>query len=354
MKLLFDARYIRTDFHDGISRYSMELGNALAKLTSVTFLVCDPAQLQFLPKKADVLFIHAPISAKEPFTASILNQYKPDVVVSPMQTMGTAGRKYKVILTSHDMIYYRHHTPPKQLPWYIRAGWLVYHATYIPQRLKLNSADIVATVSHTVKAEFEQANLTHQPIIVVPNAPQRFATYPVSHKSPVQNIVYMGSFMPYKNVETLVRTMEYLPGRTLHLLSKIAPNRRAELQKLIPEDADVRFYSGVTDDQYEAVLANNAVLVTASLDEGYGLPIAEALAMGVPAVVSDIPIFHEVAASGALYADPSKPKEFAKRILMLDDSAVYEKVTHAGKQQSDTFSWKASAQELLRAIKSLM
>lgn len=112
MKFFFDARYIRTDFHDGISRYSTELGAALAKLTDVTFIICDPAQIAFLPKEAAYVQIHAPTAVKEPFTARILNEYEPDIVFSPLQTMGATGRNYKLILTSHDMIYYRHRTPP--------------------------------------------------------------------------------------------------------------------------------------------------------------------------------------------------------------------------------------------------
>ena len=354
MKFFFDARFIRTDFHDGISRYSMELANALAKITRVTFLVCEPGQIAFLPKNADVLFIHAPTSVKEPFTAHILNRYQPDIVFSPMQTMGTSGRKYKLILTSHDMIYYRHRTPPKQLSAVLRAGWILYHASYIPQRIQLNSADIVATVSQTVKREFEQAKLTSRPIIVLPNAPQHFHTYPTTNSLPIKNVVYMGSFMPYKNAETLIKAMEWLPGKTLHLLSRISPKRRSELQQLIPDQTDVRFYSGVSDDQYEALLANNAVLATASLDEGYGLPIAEALAMRVPAVVSNIPIFHEVAAGGALYADPHNPQAFAEAIKKVDDATTYTTLTSAGKQHSATFNWNASAKALLAAAKSLL
>lgn len=354
MKFLYDARYIRTDFHDGVSRYSMELGTALAKLTDVTFLICDPAQLQFLPKGAKTISIHPPASVKEPFTAQVLNQYSPDIVFSPLQTMGAIGRKYKLILTSHDMIYYRHRTPPQQLPQLLRAGWWLYHATYIPQRLNLNSADIVSTVSHTVQREFEQAKLTSRPIIVVPNAPQRFKTHTPTHSSPVKNIIYMGSFMPYKNVETLILAMQWLPGKTLHLLSRISPKRRQELTEIIPSGADVQFHGGVTDDQYEALLANNAILATASLDEGYGIPIAESLAIGVPTVVSDIPIFHEVAAGGALYADPHNPESFAKAVQRFDDPATYAQHSKAGLAHSATFTWEASAKELLAAAKSLL
>lgn len=354
MKLFYDARYIRTDFHDGISRYSTELGNALAKLTDVTFLICEPAQLKFLPKNAKYLKIHGPTSPKEPFTAQVLNKYQPDVVYSPMQTMGAIGRKYKLILTSHDMIYYRHHTPPSNINAAIAVGWRLYHTSYVPQRLVLNNADIVATVSHTTQREFERAKLTKRPIIVVPNAPQKFHTYPVVHRGGPKNIVYMGSFMPYKNVETLIKGMKWLPGRTLHLLSKVSAKRCKELQALIPKSADVRFHGGTTDDAYEALLANNAVLATASLDEGYGLPVAEALAMGVPAVVSNIPIFHEVAAGGALYFNPKSPKNFADQVKALDNKTARDSLIKEGQRHISTFSWEDSAQALLNAIKSLV
>lgn len=354
MKLLFDARYIRTDFHDGVSRYSAELGSALAKLTDVTFLVSDLAQLQFLPKKAAYELIHAPTSAKEPFTARILNKLSPDIVFSPMQTIGTSGRRYKQILTTHDMIYYRHMTPPKNLNPAIRAGWYAYHMTYIPERMLLNGADIVVTVSQTVQHELEQASLTKRPIVVIANAPQRFHTHKVVRQQTPKNIVYMGSFMPYKNVEVLIKGMEWLPGRTLHLLSKISPTRRKELSDLVPKGADVRFYGGVTDDAYEAILADNAILATASLDEGYGLPVAEALAMGVPAVISNTPIFHEVAAGGALYFDPKKPRQFAERVTSLDDKTLLNEVIKAGKEHIAHYTWEASARALLNTIKSIL
>jgi len=354
MKLLFDARYIRTDFHDGVSRYSAELGTALAKLTDVTFLVSDLAQLQFLPKKATYQLIHSPTSAKEPFTARVLNKLMPDIVFSPMQTIGTAGRNYKQILTTHDMIYYRHMMPPKNLNPAIRLGWRVYHMTFVPERILLNGADIVVTVSQTVQRELEKAKLTKRPIVVIANAPQRFHTHKVIHKNAPKNIVYMGSFMPYKNVEVLIKAMEWLPGRTLHLLSKISPGRRKELTALIPKSADVRFYGGVTDDEYEAILANNAILASGSLDEGYGLPVAEALAMGVPAVVTNIPIFHEVGAGGALYFDPKKPRQFAERVTELDDEKLMKQVIAAGKAHIATYTWDDSARALLNTINSIL
>jgi glycosyltransferase involved in cell wall biosynthesis len=354
MKLFFDARYTRTDYHDGISRYSAELGNALLKLTPVTFLISDEKQKQWFPADASFVTIHDGTSLKEPWTAQILNKYNPDVVYSPMQTIGTMGRKYKSVLTMHDMIYYRHNTPPASLPWYVRAGWWLYHQSYLPQRLVLKGADLLTTVSQTSQHDLEAANMSPKPIIIIPNAPQHFSKYPVQLETPITHIIYMGSFMSYKNVETLVKGMEWLPGRTLHLLSRIKPERQRELEAIIPEGAQVRFHNGVTDDEYEKLLADNAVLVTASLDEGYGIPVAEAMAMGVPVVVSDIPVFHEVGADGALYFDPHSPENFAATVKQLDDTTLRDTLITKGKTHIASFNWDTSAKVLLEAIKSVL
>ncbi|MES2631009.1 MAG: glycosyltransferase family 1 protein [Patescibacteria group bacterium] len=356
MKLLFDARYIRTDFHDGVSRYTTELGNALAKLTPVTFIICDEKQKEFLPKKAEFIKIHSPISVKEPFTSLILNKYNPDAVFSPMQVMGSMGRKFKLILTSHDMIFYHYNVAPIGQPFLVRVGWKAYHATTIPERIALNAADIVATVSYSVEREFKQAKLTKRPVIVVPNAPEDLSK--LLKKQPAglkpRNLVYMGSLMEYKNPETLIKGMKFLPGYTLHILSRSSRARLEALKAFVPKKANVIFYNGVTDQKYAELLANRGALVSASLDEGFGLPAVEALKIGVPAVLSNIPIFHEVAANGALYFEPNDPKDFARKVKELDNKSTRDKLIEHGKKHAKNFTWKDSAQTLLNAIKSLV
>ncbi len=357
MRLLFDARYIRWEFHDGISRYSAELAAAVAEAApargiQVVFLVFDDRQTALLPAGARVLKVHAPTAWQEPFSALILNRHRPDVLFSPMQTIGSAGRRFRLILTLHDMIYYRHRTPPRDLPWYVRIGWRLFHLSYVPQRLTLDAADVVATVSDTSAAQFAEVGLTKRPVVVVPNAPQQLGAFGVRVVPGARNLVYMGSFMPYKNVETLVRAMRLLPGRTLHLLSRISPARRAELEALA-EGGAIVFHDGVTDAAYAAALADRAVLVSTSRDEGYGLPVAEALALGVPAVVTDMPIFREVAGDGALYVDPDAPESVAEAVRSLDDVARRDEVIAAGTAHISRFTWQRSAGILLDAVASL-
>lgn len=367
IRLLFDARYIRTDFHDGISRFSAELARAVhsaagdpAAGVDVVFLICDPDQQRLLPEGARTLRIHAPTSPLEPFTALILNRRRPDVVFSPMQTIGSLGRRFRLILTLHDTIYYRHRTPPHNLPALVRLGWRIFHLSYAPQRFVLNRADIVATVSETSKRQFAAARLTKRPVLVLANAPQRLADLlPAADEGggsradgPPRNIVYMGSFMPYKNVETLLRGMEWLPEHTLHLLSRVSPERRRELEARIPAGASVVFHEGVSDAEYAALLDDRAILATLSLDEGYGLPIAEALALGTPAVVSDLEIFREVAGEGALFVPAQDAEAFAAAVRSLDDDALRARVIAAGRAHAERYSWERSAGLLLDAVRA--
>ncbi|WP_299089278.1 glycosyltransferase [uncultured Microbacterium sp.] len=359
MRLFFDARYIRVDFHDGISRYSTELAAAVAAAApdrgiEVTYLIFDERQRAFLPAGAEVLVIGDPTAIIEPLAALGLNKQHPDAVFSPMQTIGSLGRHFRLILTLHDTIYYRHRTPPKDLPWYVRAGWRLFHLSYVPQRLTLNAADIVATVSDTSAAEFARVGLTKRPVVVIPNAPQRLADFGVTVVPGAENLIYMGSFMPYKNVETLIRAVGMLPDRTLHVLSRISDARRAELESLIdPAGGRVVFHGGVTDAEYAALLADRAVLVSASLDEGYGLPVAEAIELGVPAVITDMPIFREVAGGGARYAPGTDAAAFADAVRTLDDPAAVAAVVAAGRTHIARFSWERSAGILLDAVESL-
>lgn len=358
MKLFFDARYIRTDYHDGISRYSYELGYALAKQYDVTFIVCSDEQAAMLPEGSNAVKIHSVDSWKEPFTSMTLNKFGPDIVFSPMQTMGSFGRRFKLILTLHDMIYYIHRLPPPSAKGIVRPIWRLFHMAYWPQRLVLNRADTVATVSQTSRDEIAHAKLTKRPLIVVSNAARDLTpllTSPVvQNEEPPKNLVFMGTLLPYKNAETLIEMMRHLPNRTLHLCSKVSPARKVELEKLVPPEATVVFHNGVSDEQYAALLADDAIMVSASRAEGFGLPLAEALRLGVPAVVSDRPFFREISGSeSAVFADPNDAENFARGVQSLNDFDERKKRIFAGITAVDRFSWDESASVLLEECKRI-
>lgn len=348
MKILIDARFTRLDHHDGISRYGSSLIAAAAKVADVSMLIYDTRQLALLPDVPYTL-INSPLSPAELFVARKVNPLGADVVVCPMQTMGSWGRKYALILTLHDLIYYEHPAPPGFLPAPVRVLWRLYHKAFWPQRVLLNRADVVATISATTEALMAKYRLTRRPVRIVGNAPQPGLTPRVPGAGAEKTLLYMGSFMPYKNVETMVRGMAELPEMTLHLLSRITPERRAELEALVPAGASVVFHNGVTDEEYEALLARTTALVSLSKAEGYGLPLVEAMSHGTPVIASDIPIFREVGSDVVSYVDPSSPADFAAAVRALEDPALWKDRSVRSVRRAAEFSWDESARRLLAA-----
>ena len=358
MKIFFDCRYVRTDHHDGISRFSARLVEELGLLASrsgehtVTMLISDPAQLNLLPALPHTL-ISAPTSVREPSVARHVNRLHPDIVYSPMQTMGSSGRHYPLVLTVHDLIYYRHPKPPASLAWPVRLIWRLYHLAWWPQRILLNGADAIVAVSATTARLIADHHLTRKPVFVVHNsadAPQHLA--PRSAQTHAPSLVYMGSFMPYKNVETLVRAVALLPHYELHLLSRIDESDKVRLSALAPS-ARIVFHNGTTDADYQSALLNATALVSASLDEGFGIPIVEAMTLGTPVVVSDIAIFHEIGGKAALYVDPRDAEGFAQAIHSLENEETWLQASRVARAQAATFSWAESAQKLLNVLEEV-
>ncbi|NUT72042.1 glycosyltransferase family 1 protein [Pseudarthrobacter sp. C4D7] len=348
MKIVIDARFTRTDHHDGISRYGASLIAATAKIADVSMLVSDVRQLALLPD-VPYTIINSPLSPLELFVARKVNALGADVVVCPMQTMGTWGRKYGLILTLHDLIYYEHPAPPGFLPAPVRLLWRLYHKAFWPQRLLLDRADTVATISRTTEALMAKYRLTRRPVRIIANAPQPAQEPRDPAAGTDKTIIYMGSFMPYKNVETMVAGMARLPGYTLHLLSRITPERRAEIEAVVPAGASVMFHNGVTDAEYDGLLHRATALVSLSRAEGYGLPLVEAMAVGTPVVASDIPIFREVGADAALYVDPESPTQFADAVRQLQDNAHWKDMSRRSMARAAEFSWDESARQLVDA-----
>jgi glycosyltransferase involved in cell wall biosynthesis len=353
VKIVIDARFTRTDHHDGISRYGASLIAATAKVADVSMLISDTRQLALLPDVPYTL-INSPLSPLELFVARRINPLGADVVVCPMQTMGSWGRKYGLVLTLHDLIYYEHPAPPGFLPAPVRVLWRLYHKAFWPQRLLLNRADTVATISRTTEALMAKYRLTQKPVRIISNAPQPSQDPRDPAAGAEHSLVYMGSFMPYKNVETMVAGMSELPDFTLHLLSRITAERRAELEIMVPPGAKVVFHNGVTDDEYAVLLKRATALVSLSRAEGYGLPLVEAMALGTPVIASDIPIFREVGGDAATYVDPASPAEFAAAVQTLRDDAHWQQVSRRSVARAREFSWDESAQQLVDVAHDIM
>ena len=352
MKVIFDCRYTRFVRHDGISRYTAGLVEAFSRLHPVTMLISDARQLAMLPDLPWVMG-RPGTSWLEPFIGMLsINRWKPDVVFSPMQTMGATGRRYRLVLTVHDMVFYRITKIPAGYSWFVRAVWRAFYLSYWPQRAVLARADAVVTGSYNCEREMAEARLTRRPPTVIrPGVDD--SGLPQRDQPQSKSLVYMGTFQPNKNVETLALGMHQLPGYTLRLLSRISTEDRERITALAPEGS-IQFDDGVTDEEYLDALVNATAMVTACWDEGFGIPLIEGEAAGVPLVLSDIPLFHEVGGDAAVYFNHSDPAAFAAAVRRLEPPDEWRHRSELSRQRSADFSWDESARRLLALLTELV
>ena len=348
MKIIFDCRYTRIGRHDGISRYGARLVDELSKLHPVTMLISDRRQREMLPDLPWVMGSD-PTAVREPWISRQVNKYAPDVVFTPMQTMGPGGRDYALVTTVHDLIYYTHRTPPRDLNPALRLLWRGYHLWWGFQRSLLNRADAHLVDSETTRDLMAKHRLTKNPMHVVLLGTEQLDNPPKRSAPEASTLVYMGSFMPYKNVDLIVNSLAELPGYRLQLMSRISDDERARLSELAPAGS-IEFFNGASDEEYEAAILGATALVSASRDEGFGLPVVEAQALGTPVLLSDTPIFREIGGEPAGFFDPASTASFVAAVRELEDQTEWAERSAASIEWARRYNWPDAARALLAVL----
>lgn len=355
MRLLVDCRYVTWPRHDGISRYTAGIVAALARHpgfaaeSSLTMMVSDEHQLSMLPALPHVTG-PSQTSPLEPLAALRINRLGFDLVFSPMQTIGSLGRRFGLVTTIHDLTYYEFPAAPPSMPWFVRGAWWLYHQSYLPERLLLRGSDATVAITETTRQSMLEHRLTRsEPAIVGNGAPGAIAARPRTAGARTRELVYMGAMLPHKSVDTIVRAMTRLPEYELHVCSRIADAERARLERLAPA-ARIVWHNGIDDDDYAVLLARAFALVSASRAEGFGIPVVEAGALGTPQVLTDLPVFHEVAGEGAAYFAPLDAAALATAVRALEPVEAWERASAAALDAAGRWSWDRSAEELVRVL----
>jgi glycosyltransferase involved in cell wall biosynthesis len=173
-------------------------------------------------------------------------------------------------------------------------------------------------------------------------------------------IFYPANGWPHKNHETLVRAMRWVarevPGVRL-VLSGFAYDVLDRIQPILDEHGlhdTVRYVGYVTRDDLVGLYAGAKMLVFPSLFEGFGLPLLEAMHLGVPVACSRMGSLPEVAGGATLFFDPRDERDIAESILrILGDDGLRQRLIDAGRAQVARFSYARTAQETLEVFRKV-
>jgi len=178
------------------------------------------------------------------------------------------------------------------------------------------------------------------------------------YQLPQKFILAVGAHRPHKNHEVLVQAMTAVPGDVgLVIVGNPDHSFRDPLPGLIAGlglESRVKLVPDVADEWLPAVYRAASVFAFPSLAEGYGLPVLEAMAAGVPVVMSDIRVMAEVAGSAALMVPPRDVAGWASAITaVLSDAALAGRLAAAGRAAAAAASWEHGASALSRLLSAV-
>ncbi len=123
-----------------------------------------------------------------------------------------------------------------------------------------------------------------------------------------------------------------------------------------PQDTPGVVFTGyLNETELAGVLARADALVFPSLYEGFGLPVLEAMAAGVPVICSHATAIPEVAGDAAIYFDPRDVEEMALKIALVSrDEALRQDLAVRGRARSAAFSWESAARDTLAIYRRVL
>ena len=372
MRFGLDARTI-TEHYPGIGRYVYHLAGALADAAPDDTLVLllnrnqdnrryDLAALWERPN-VEIGWANArPVSHREQVGLPWLAQrLRLDVLHSPYYV-----KPYALPVPSVTTVY---DVTPALYPEYLPSGRarVAYELT---TRLAVETSAALVTLSQTARQDMiERFDARPDHIhVTVPAVDGRFHPRPEAEIAemrrrlglPDSYILYLGINKPHKNLLRLVEAFASVAPAVPNIALVMAGRRDPRYPEAMQQVMALRLANRVValDDVPEADLpalySGAALFVFPSLYEGFGFPVLEAMACGVPVITSNTSSLPEVAGQAALLVPPDDTRLLAQSMsVVLQDGRLWNRLRAASLSRAREFSWAKTAQETLAVYRQV-
>lgn len=374
-RINFDARPLATNFPSGVGYYTNGLISALAKeYPDITFIghyynfLGKNPRPRFLVNTPNISYSESKIIPEKvanqlrrlgifiPFELLVKN--RGDINLFPAYLSSPSLFNTPSVVAIHDLSYLNNGSM-------VSARNRSDLRRFVPGSIARSS--LVLAISKATKKEIVKHYgidgrkiLVHSippppPLPVEPNSKSILLDLGISG----DYVMFLGTIEPRKNIVGLIAAFELLDktmrvncalvlaggkGWNDHSIREAIKDAKKKGTRIIE--------TGYVTEYQKAILYKNAkCLVLASHEEGFGMPILEAATYGTPSLLSDIPVFHEVAGVGALYFDQTKPQDIA--ILLnrfLTNARLRQKLTKNAEDNLERYSWTLIARSIMSRI----
>ncbi|EKE11283.1 MAG: mannosyltransferase B-like protein [uncultured bacterium] len=274
------------------------------------------------------------------------------------------SRKIKIVTILHDVSF-------KVYPKLIKKSDLFFLNMLIP--MSLRRADKIIGVSRfTIQEIIKYYKVNPDKLDWIHNAVGENFQKEISHSQmelvrkkyglPQKFILYIGTLQPRKNLPSLIEAYIKIPtekreGLKLVLAGGKGYNFDPEIEKSI-ESYSLRGHvilPGFVDEEDKPTLFKlSHVFCFPSLYEGFGIPVLEAMTLGVPVLASSIDPHMEVAENSILFFDAANPADFSEKLTrIISDDSLRIKLIEQEKERASKFSWQNTAKKILEIYDKL-
>lgn len=368
MRIVIDCRMYGLE-HAGIGRYVINLVEHLEKIDRKNeyFLFLRKKYFQELKFKnknfKKILTDYPHYSFQEQvFLPFKLLEIKPDLVHFPHfnQPLLWFGKQ---VVTIHDLIKHESRGPETTTRW--QPFYWFKHLNYrFLVWLAVRKADRIIVPSHYWKKDLVQRfKLSPKKIVVTyEGVDKKFQVLKNKSSAKILSqykikkpfIIYTGNLYPHKNVERLVEAVKELRLSLVIVCSRnVFYERFKKRVKEMKAEKWVKLLGFVPDEDLVGLYQEAEAFVWPTLIEGFGLPPLEAMSVGCPVLLSDIPVLREICGQTALYFDPYNVEEIVKKIRgIVGNREMREKLIKKGFKQVEKYSWQKMAQETLEVYEN--
>jgi glycosyltransferase involved in cell wall biosynthesis len=332
VRIALDATYSVDPQPSGIGVYSAEILNGLASTyPHDEFLHCYRARKYW----------HAPRTRRKRLLLSSLPTFHADLFHALNQRLDRRPAK-KVVCTFHDLfVLTAEYSSPE------------FRARFAEQaRTAARNADlIIAVSSFTAGQVIDLLHVEPSRLRVVPHGVH---ASPQSQQPREKIVLFVGALQIRKNVIRLIEAFEVLP-EDWRLVLAGAPSgygAAAVLERVHPRIEVTGYLSAP---QLEQLYARASIFAFPSLDEGFGIPVLEAMAHGIPVITSNCSALPEVAGDAALLVNPLSTAEITTALERLaTDTDLRQQLASRGLERAKMFSWERAVTATYSVYRELL